>query len=221
MSAEEPVAERSFITPFRVGAFSDGVFAIAITLLALQLEVPLIKDPHSAGQLRDGLGDNLSSFAYFFVSFAVIGIYWMAHHRLFHEIAKADETLVLWNLGILLGISFLPYATTVLSRYDDNSTAIVFYASTVIVTSLMFLGLSMHAKRAGLYRPDTPESFLRDGRLRSLMVVGVFAASIALAPFSPHAATVCWVLLAFVSVAARLVGERHQRRDASDQESRS
>src|SRR5436190_1251361 len=95
----------------RVEAFSDGVFAIAITLLILEIRVP----PSAA---RDGLGPALAhlwpSFLAFLASFMTIGVMWLNHHRLFNLIHRSDDGLVAFNLLLLLGITWIPFPTALL-----------------------------------------------------------------------------------------------------------
>ena len=95
-------------TTQRLEAFSDGVIAIAITLLVLTLEVPKAK----SGGLFDALVDDWTSFAAFILSFVVIGIMWVSHHSMFERIVTVDRPLMFLNLLLLLGIAFLPFPTS-------------------------------------------------------------------------------------------------------------
>ena len=91
----------------RVLAFSDGIFAIAMTLLVIAITVPTISDTDSAKDLADALGDNTEAYISFFISFAVIGRYWVAHHQFFALLTRMDTRLVWVNL-IYLGFVALP-----------------------------------------------------------------------------------------------------------------
>ena len=100
-------------TTGRLEAFSDGVIAIAITLLVLEISVP-----HAdAGDLGDALLDQWPSYAAFGLSFVVIGIMWVSHHSMFERIAAVDRRLLFLNLLLLLGIGFLPFPTALLAEY--------------------------------------------------------------------------------------------------------
>ena len=123
----------------RLEAFSDGVFAVAITLLVLNLHLPpaLLKD--------DGLGSFLlaqwPTFAAFVTSFATIGIMWINHHRLFTHIKRVDTPLMLLNLLLLMIIVFVPFPTALLAEYTvqpDQHLAAFLYCGTFIVLAICF-----------------------------------------------------------------------------------
>ena len=110
----------------RVEAFSDGVFAIAITLLILEIKVPSAGSGDLAGQLLRQWPSYLS----FFISFAFIGIMWINHHRLFTHIRKSDDVLLVLNLALMLGVTIIPFTTSVLAAHLGHSgarTAVIVY----------------------------------------------------------------------------------------------
>ena len=116
----------------RVLFFSDAVFAIAITLLIVDLRVPDI--PHvQSGQLLRHAIPQIGGFAY---SFAAIGLFWLAHHGLFRHIKGLDRRLVLLNLLFLGTIAFVPYPTALLSAAGDQVPATVFYAASLAAVGL-------------------------------------------------------------------------------------
>ncbi len=140
--------------------FSDGVFAIAITLLVLTIAQP------EAGRF-DHLGHQLvqrwPSLAAYVVSFLVIGIMWVNHHTVFTHLQRIDRGLFYWNLLLLMTIVFIPYPTEVfgeaLRLHQGARTAAVFYSITMTVNALMWAGMWLHASRARrLLTPDFPES---------------------------------------------------------------
>jgi uncharacterized membrane protein len=186
-------------TTERLEAFSDGVIAIAITLLVLQISVPDV----GSGSLFSALWDDWPSFTAYIVSFIVIGIMWVSHHSMFERIAAVDRTLLFINLILLLGIAFLPFPTALLAAYvgeggTNASVAAATYSATMTVIGLIFTAMWVH-----LYRhPDlliegiTPER-VRRSVARSLMGAAVYAASIGLAFLSPQA---CFAVYALVSI---------------------
>ena len=125
----------------RIEAFSDGVFAIAITLLILEIKVPA--DAENLGQ---ALMHEWPSYLAFLASFFTIGVMWMNHHRLFTLIDKADDALIGLNLLLLLGITWIPFPTAVLATYL-NRTAALLYSGTFFVMSLIFQVLWGYATR--------------------------------------------------------------------------
>jgi uncharacterized membrane protein len=121
----------------RVEAFSDGVFAIAITLLILEIRVP----SPSAGPLRAQLIRQWPSYLSFFISFSFIGIMWINHHRLFTHIRKSNNGLLVLNMLLLLGVTFVPFPTSVLAAhlgYPDQRLAALFYNGTYVCIAIFF-----------------------------------------------------------------------------------
>jgi TMEM175 potassium channel family protein len=116
----------------RIEAFSDGVFAIAITLLILEIKVP------EHGDLGRELMNDWPSFLAFLASFFTIGVMWMNHHRLFTLIEAADDVLIGLNLLLLLGITWIPFPTALLATHTHNRVAALVYSSTFFVMSLFF-----------------------------------------------------------------------------------
>jgi uncharacterized membrane protein len=138
----------------RVEAFSDGVFAIAITLLILEIRVP-----ESAGQ--DHLGESLThlwpSFLAFLASFMTIGVMWVNHHRLFSLIQKCDDTLIALNLLLLLGITWIPFPTALLAEHlrgEDARVAGTVYAASFLFLAIVFNLMWRYAVRGRLVLDD-------------------------------------------------------------------
>ena len=129
----------------RVEAFSDGVFAIAITLLVLELRIP--PGLSSAG-LASALREEWPSYAAFLCSFATIGIMWLNHHRLFMLIRRVDRVLLVLNGLLLLGVSVVPFPTAVLADYlghDGDRLAAAVYSGLFVFIALAFNGLWRYA----------------------------------------------------------------------------
>lgn len=123
----------------RIEAFSDGMFAIAITLLILEIKVP--GPAQSQGHLADALLRQWPSYLAFFLSFAYIGIMWMNHHRMFSHIERSNDTLLVLNLLLLLGITAVPFPTAVLAAHlgaPDARTAALLYNGVYIVIAVFF-----------------------------------------------------------------------------------
>ncbi len=134
----------------RIEAFSDGVFAVAITLLVLDLRVP-----HDIAGGRDLLAALLRqwpAYAGFVTSFATIGIMWVNHHRLFTLIRRSDDVLLLLNGLLLLGITFVPFPTAVLAEYfprSEGHVAAEVYSGTYIALAIFFNLLWRYASHQG------------------------------------------------------------------------
>jgi uncharacterized membrane protein len=173
----------------RIVAFSDGVFAIAITLLVLGLTVP-----SGVTDLTRTLLDNKGDFLAYAVSFAVLARYWLAHHRFFSALERFDSRLMALNLFYLAWIALVPFTSQVLGDYGDTTDAVVLYAINMILVSGSFYAQLTYSYRARLFRPEAREFERRYNGPISLVVVGVFAASIPLAFVSVLAAELMWLL---------------------------
>ena len=131
----------------RVAFFSDGVFAIAITLLVLEIRLPEPipgSHPDLSGAL---LAELWPDFYSFLISFWFVGTLWIAHHRVFHYIRGYDRGLLLLNLFFLMWIVLLPFSSTLLSRYEDQQMAVIIYAAHVAVAELALAWVWRYASR--------------------------------------------------------------------------
>jgi len=141
----------------RVEAFSDGVFAIAITLLILDVHVP----PASSGHLASALARQWPTYFAFLISFAFIGIMWVNHHRLFNHIRRCDNALMFLNLLLLLGVTVVPFPTALLAAHysaGDRTTAAAVFNGTYVVIAIFFNLLWFHAVKSGLLDSAAIES---------------------------------------------------------------
>ncbi len=178
----------------RVLAFSDGMFAIAMTLLVVGIAVPTLDVADSSSELADALNDLSDAIVSFFISFAVIGRYWVAHHQLFSLLRGFDPGLIGLNLVYLALIAFLPFPTALIGNYFDNPLAVAVYAATVATISGLEVVLLRHAHRNGLFARAMPDDVYRWARASSLTPVVLFAASIPAAYLSSGLAVAIWLL---------------------------
>ena len=176
----------------RVLFFSDAVFAIAITLLVVDIRVPDIVT-NTAQELSAAKG-RIISFA---ISFLVIGLFWMGHHRLFRYIAALDRRLIFINLLFLGTIAFLPYPTALLfAGGTRQTTGPVFYAACVAVAGLMELAVWLYASHTKGLVPASVSPALRRFELGQLLPTPVvFLLSIPVAFIAPGVAPFTWILL--------------------------
>jgi uncharacterized membrane protein len=135
----------------RIESFSDGVFAIAITLLVLEIKVPS-QDTVATRGMTLALLDNWPSYLAFLISFITILVIWSHHHWIFAAIRRADLVLVYWNGLLLLFVTFVPFPTGLLSEYllhPEAKVAASVYTGTFLAISLVFQGLWLHASKQG------------------------------------------------------------------------
>jgi uncharacterized membrane protein len=192
----------------RLVFFSDAVFAIAITLLVLDLRV--VAGPH--GELR--LATALPSIVSFALSFAVIGRYWLAHHALFGGLRREDAPLRAANFLFLFAVVFLPFPTKVLNEYPMSTATVVFYAASVATVGLLQVLLCFVARRPVLLRPGETRGATMRFAVRALPAPIIFVASAAAAAagLQPRLAAYLWILILPASLGADRLAPLLQRR---------
>lgn len=189
----------------RIVAFSDGVFAIAITLLVLNLSVP----EHIRGDdLSRVLWDQRQDLFAYALSFAVIGRFWVVHHRFFADVVGFDGRLLGLNLFYLSWVVLLPFSSQVLGDHGGDTDAIVLYSANLAGVTLVGAWMSSDARRSGLARTD-PE-IARESQRRALIIATVFLASIPMAFVDPHIAQLLWLGL-FTEPLGRRLRDRRNR----------
>lgn len=126
----------------RIEMFSDGVFAIAITLLVLEVRVPHLEDLPQGTSLISALIEQWSSYFGYVLSFVVIGIIWANHHNRFKHIKRSDHNLLILNTLFLMCVAFIPFPTALLAEYlqdpNERLTAVAIYSGTLTLTSIFF-----------------------------------------------------------------------------------
>jgi uncharacterized membrane protein len=142
----------------RLEAFSDGIFAIAITLLILEVRAPEV---HDGRELKRALLAQWPSYGGYILSFLIIGVMWANHSHIFRLIKRADHTVSMINLLLLMTIAFLPYPTSVLARHIGNEStrgpATFFYSASILITAIPWSWLWMHAVNKGLVEAPQEE----------------------------------------------------------------
>jgi uncharacterized membrane protein len=153
------------VTPNRLEAFSDGVFAIAITLLVLDLEVPT----PGHGHLGHELLQNWPSYAAYVVSFLTIGIIWINHHATFGRLRAVDHSILMWNLALLMTVGILPFTTALMAEYLKESSgeglAAAVYAGSFLLMGGVFVATNRHIlfHRANLLKVPLSDAARRRG----------------------------------------------------------
>src|SRR6202048_4967864 len=156
----------------RVESFSDGVFAFAITLLVLSIPIPDIKSADDQF-LTTALLRAIPQLIPYVTSFATIGIIWLNHHSMFHEVEKVERGTLILTLLLLLVVSFLPYPTAVLGRYGPLRSSAVLYGVALSILGASYTLLWRHIARRNLSRDRGDPQKLRAKTYRNL--IGTFA----------------------------------------------
>jgi uncharacterized membrane protein len=182
----------------RLEAFSDGVFAIAITLLVLDLAVPVT--PHSQQHLLQAVADEWPGYLGYVVSFATIGAIWLGHNGVTDYLQRANATLLRLNLLLLLFVALLPFPTRLLAEYVTKKgaerVAVTIYGVTLLLAVALLLLLWRYAVHARLVHPDLKDEEITLLTRRLTPGLASYAAWIVVGLFLPLVAVVGYFLVA-------------------------
>jgi uncharacterized membrane protein len=180
----------------RLEAFSDGVFAIAITLLVLEIGIPAGSEEH----LLRAMVAQWPSYLAYVISFATIGAVWLKHALATEYLDHADAVFVRLNLLLLLTVSFLPFPTRLIAEYigrdEPGRISTTFYGLVLFLASLLVSVLWRHAVRTNLVRPDTPKRAVQAMTRWLMPGVAGYAVMIVLGLFLPLAAVIGYLVIA-------------------------
>jgi uncharacterized membrane protein len=163
----------------RVEAFSDGVFAIVVTLLVLDLKIPHVASGDAA--VWAALAGVLPVFLAWLISFAFVLVIWVNHHYLFDQIERTDRALMWLNGLLLFGISFVPFPTALAGEYFLGRPGLVLLSAAMFVISTSFSALRWYADVAGLTHAHVSAALRRARLRRSLLGPALYALAIVLA----------------------------------------
>jgi uncharacterized membrane protein len=186
------------VTKTRLEAFSDGVLAIAITLLVIEIRPPEV---HEGERLAHALWAQWPSYVAYLVSFLTIGVIWLNHHRVFEQVARVDGPLLLLNLNLLLWTALIPFPTAVVAEHLGDPGQAARTASALYSGVLLLMGLAFGALFAWVTHTDRllhrlpPPEVVRAARLRFMVGQAVYAAAFVLSWVSaPLALALCGLM---------------------------
>lgn len=185
----------------RVSFFTDAVYAIAMTLLVVELHVPEVAttgaDPTA---LRRAIHAEGWAIVGFFIGFVILGRYWLAHHHFFANLRSIDRGMISVNLVYLAFVAFTPFPVGLISRYEDKPDVFVLFAFTMVMISSLEVVLFRMAVRRGHMRLLLTPELERYGYIATGTPVLVMALSIPLAYVSPTLALLSWLLMIPIGV---------------------
>jgi uncharacterized membrane protein len=191
----------------RIGAFSDGVMAVAITLLVLNIELPSV----SNDDLPDALVDLIPSFAAYVLSFALVGRYWVIHHGLFATFVRFDGLLLTLNLAFLSLIVLVPFATNLVDDYSTVPLAAACFGAVLGLAALIHWLMTVHALRAGLVHEKLRAETAPLGSTVALGFAILCFLSVPVAFLSPTIAWLMWASLLVLRYPLRRVSRWVER----------
>jgi TMEM175 potassium channel family protein len=187
----------------RTEAFSDGVFAIAITLLVLDINVPEAE----LGDLWRGIAHQWPAYLGYATSFITIGGIWLAHHSVFRRLQYANTAVMRINLALLMAVSFLPFPTRLVAetvRHSDSTerAAVIFYGGSLLVIALLFSSLwRAAASDRQLLKPEVSDAEVAAIGRATTPSIGFYAAVTVVAILLPRVAAFGYLVIAVIAVA--------------------
>jgi uncharacterized membrane protein len=183
----------------RMEALIDGIFAVALTLLVLDIKLPEGMTYSTNDELWKRLVSLERHFAIYVISFIVIGIYWVAHHVQFHYVRYTDRRLIWINMLFLLLISFLPFATDLVGDHEDLELPCEIYGTTLLALSaLSYLHLRYLSRHPHLATPELTPVAVRLLKRRVALFTLLPLMSMLIAPFNTRLALYVYLLLVTV-----------------------
>lgn len=194
----------------RIEAFSDGVIAIIVTILVLEMKVP---DVHGVANLNDALAaklfESIPKLLSYIVSFMVLAVWWVAHHHLIHLLRKADRGVLWLNSLFLMVLALIPFPTAIIGEYPFERVAIASYGAVCIFSGLSFLALRWYiTHKSGLIGEELSKEVLDAGLRRSLMSPILYSSVTCLCFIHPAISLTGFALIPFYYVLPGLL-ERH------------
>ena len=183
----------------RVEAFSDGVLAIVITLLVLDIKVPQTSDSNAA--LWQAILQRLPMIGAWMVSFFFVLVFWVAHHTLFYQLAKTDRGLLWLNGLFLLAISFSPFPTALAEEHPGATPAVFLLSLVMFLAAAFFAAMRWYATVKGdLACPDVPRPYFVRAFPRGLTAPFIYAVAMGLSFVAPWAAVALQILVPLLFV---------------------
>lgn len=211
--SEKPVRDQIPGTN-RIEAFSDGVFAIVITLLVFQLQTPEIKDNENWSELFDALYNLLPKFAGYVISFFFVAVFWVSHHQFFNTLVFSKRGLLWLNNLFLFFVTFIPFPTGVLGAYHKNLTAVVLFGLTFFAASLTYALLRWYGWEDEVTSDKFDNESLQKAMRLSFLLPALYLAGIGIAFVSTPIATLIYFLTPILLIRPiRLKTESPQKDD--------
>ncbi|MBV8694966.1 MAG: DUF1211 domain-containing protein [Chloroflexi bacterium] len=197
----------------RIEAFSDGVFAVAITLLVLNLQVPQIAASLVSSELIFKLSDLWPKLVTYALSFVIVGIYWVAHHNTFHCIKHSDRNLLWLNILLLLCIVFIPFPTALLGQYPLQRISVVIYGGTLVITGLVLQLLWWYVTANHLLDNEINPHVVQLATRRNLMAPLIYLFAIGISFLSVQISLAFFVLVPVLYILPGRIDQHWTARD--------
>jgi len=192
------------MTTHRIEALTDGVFAIAMTLLVLNLALPEIKSGLTHAGLISLLSGQTDKFFNYALSFILLAIFWIRHHQQFHYVKKTDAAHLWMNIFFLMFVVLIPFSTSLIGDYSNEPLAHVFFGSNILILgTLLMLSWSYATRHNRLINHDIDPRIISSSRKRGLVTIAVSILAIGIAFVNTDVSNYMYLLIPILQEAIR------------------
>ena len=209
-----PAASESHtgLSKHRLEALTDGIFAVAMTLLVIELKLPQHETVRDPSDLAAGIGHLIPTFIAWIISFFVLAIFWFSHHRLFHYVRVVDAPLLWLNILYLGFVSLMPFSSALAGEYSRMLFSQWFYSSNMLLLALLGLVKYRYVFRhPELWATPVTAGFYRGARFRSMGLMVVALVAVGIAMLVPGAGNMAFMLMFPISMLSRRVERRAEK----------
>ena len=201
----------------RIEALGDGIFAVAMTLLVIELKLPDHGTIHSNSELMNAVSALIPKFIAWFISFFVLALFWLGHHRLFHYVRHVDGKLLAYSLVQLGFVSLMPFASALSGEYAGALFSQVFYSAIMACLAMTALLIGSYVYRHHeLTATPMPQVVYRGMRIRTTGLVIISLCAVVIAAYIPYAGNVAFTLMFVIGFAVRRMEARTAKNSQPD-----
>jgi uncharacterized membrane protein len=196
------------ISPERLRTLADGVFAIVMTLLVLELSVPVVTGLTSNSELLDKLAEMWPEFLIYGLSFMILGIFWVIHFTLYADVKRYDTTLVWLNIVFLMFVSLIPFSTALVGKNGFiKVTAIIYGINMLLLFNLGWATFVFITGKRRLVGEDYNPNVIKGGRLMGLVYTLIMVPAIGIAFVNPKVSFIIYALFVLAFIVFTLLGK--------------
>ena len=193
----------------RIEALTDGIFAVAMTLLVIDLKVPEVAQVHSVSDLIQAIANLSPKFLAWLISFLVLALFWFGHHRTFGYVRQATGRLLALNLTQLAFVSLMPFSSALIGQYGGVLFSQIVYGANMVAVAVFSLSISRYVYRhPELSSAPMPLGAYRGSQIRIFALITISAIAVAIGAVSPGLGNIAFVLMAIVMPVSRRIEAR-------------
>lgn len=193
-------------SPQRIEALTDGVFAIVMTLLVLELSIPLISEPAVDAALSHRLLEMWPKYLSYVVSFLVLGLWWLFHHGVYENMKRIDARLLWFNLFFLMFVSLVPFSASLVAQYWDEKTSALIYGTNMILCYVLLTATANYATKKHLVEQKLDPVYARGEQRAQIRVFILIILAVMASFFNSMISLLLWGLMSAFYIVVTLLG---------------